>query len=403
MFFSYFYYLVSFVFSEFCNVCKKNNSSLGICAECWKDVDFISKNCQKCGCLVVCDVELCESCNIQNYTKSLANQDSSNQYNSSQHHASQGLSAGQCHINQSVTNYSANHSTAKVHDINLHSTNTASHYQYDQVNRNFSVFMYSGLGKKLMLQFKNGNYWNILPFFHTILSKNYLLNLIPQNIMNQIDFIIPVPLHKTRFFQRGYNQSHIVAKILSKSLNRECVQLLKRTKKTTPQEKMTLAERRRNVANAFDISTRFKIRKILDSKFSFLFSLLSSSRNMRSDRNVINVHDDGNVIGDVKSIENIQKSGCGKGSAEDREAGKNNTDKDIDIVGDATKGDIRGKNILIVDDVFTTGSTLNECAKTCKLHGANQIYTFTIANTYTSQRVINMLYKNLEKDNGKYD
>lgn len=395
MFFSCFYYLVSFVFSEFCNTCKKNNASLGICPECWKEVDFISKNCQKCGCLVAYDVELCESCNIQKYTKSLANQNTTNHM----------AATDQCYINQSTIEYSP---------INQNiSHNSAYNLSHDQVNRNFSIFMYSGLGKKLMLQFKNGNYWNILPFFFSILSKNYLLNLMPQNVMNQIDFIIPVPLHKIRLLQRGYNQSHIIAKILSKSLNKRCVRLLKRTKKTIPQEKMTLAERRKNVANAFDISTVFKIRKILVSKISFLFSLLSTTRNLKNMKqnllqnwpNAVKV----NIL-QLNILKYIQKNRSLKISIENNTLDSKllNERKEAEeykknIIRGTVGGTIRGKNILIVDDVFTTGSTLNECARTCKLHGANQIYTFTIANTYTSQRVINMLYKNLEKDNDEYD
>lgn len=39
----------------------------------------------------------------------------------------------------------------------------------------------------------------------------------------------------------------------------------------------------------------------------------------------------------------------------------------------------RGKNILIVDDVITTGSTVNECAKILKQNGANKIYAASAA------------------------
>ncbi|MBQ8651190.1 MAG: ComF family protein [Alphaproteobacteria bacterium] len=42
---------------------------------------------------------------------------------------------------------------------------------------------------------------------------------------------------------------------------------------------------------------------------------------------------------------------------------------------------VRNKSILLVDDVFTTGSTLNECAKTLKRKGANKVICFTIAST----------------------
>ena len=40
---------------------------------------------------------------------------------------------------------------------------------------------------------------------------------------------------------------------------------------------------------------------------------------------------------------------------------------------------IKGKTILLVDDVYTTGSTLNECSKVLKDTGASKIYTLTLA------------------------
>ncbi len=38
-----------------------------------------------------------------------------------------------------------------------------------------------------------------------------------------------------------------------------------------------------------------------------------------------------------------------------------------------------GKNILLVDDVFTSGATLNGCARILKKAGAAQVYVLTIA------------------------
>ena len=42
---------------------------------------------------------------------------------------------------------------------------------------------------------------------------------------------------------------------------------------------------------------------------------------------------------------------------------------------------IRGKRVLLVDDIFTTGSTINECAKILKENGAEQVHFFTIARS----------------------
>ena len=40
---------------------------------------------------------------------------------------------------------------------------------------------------------------------------------------------------------------------------------------------------------------------------------------------------------------------------------------------------IEGKNILLVDDVFTSGATASSCAKILKKHGAEKINVFTLA------------------------
>ncbi len=41
--------------------------------------------------------------------------------------------------------------------------------------------------------------------------------------------------------------------------------------------------------------------------------------------------------------------------------------------------DVGGKTVLLVDDVITTGSTLDECAKMLKIFGADEVYAVTAA------------------------
>ncbi len=42
-------------------------------------------------------------------------------------------------------------------------------------------------------------------------------------------------------------------------------------------------------------------------------------------------------------------------------------------------GDVEDRSILIVDDVFTTGATMNECASVLKRAGARSVIALTLA------------------------
>lgn len=47
---------------------------------------------------------------------------------------------------------------------------------------------------------------------------------------------------------------------------------------------------------------------------------------------------------------------------------------------DWSVGDLAGRQVILIDDVVTTGATLNECAKILKLHGAGKVWGLALAN-----------------------
>ena len=51
--------------------------------------------------------------------------------------------------------------------------------------------------------------------------------------------------------------------------------------------------------------------------------------------------------------------------------------KDVYKVKDFEK--IKNKKILVIDDIYTTGSTVNECSRILKINGAKDIGVFIIA------------------------
>ena len=133
----------------------------------------------------------------------------------------------------------------------------------------------------------------------TYLGNLYSPELMKLEIFKDIDFIIPVPLHKKRFHERGYNQVTTFCKAIEKNL-------------TIPMLDDVLV------------------------KTEHIKSQTDKSKEARVENNK-----------NVFSIEN----------------------QDI----------IAGKHILIVDDVFTTGATIEACAKEILKIKNTKISILTIA------------------------
>jgi len=116
---------------------------------------------------------------------------------------------------------------------------------------------------------------------------------------NESDLIIPVPLHRTRLAERGYNQSEVISNEISELLMKPvCTNILIRTKNNKSQTGLNRVERKKNVEGIF------KVRN---------FNL------------------------------------------------------------------IRDKSVILIDDVFTTGATVNECARVLKKSYADKVNVFTLS------------------------
>lgn len=162
--------------------------------------------------------------------------------------------------------------------------------------------------------------YNFVSDLHIPLAKIMISALI-QNNAPLPDLIIPIPLHPRRLRWRGFNQSKLLANYIGKNLTPGfsipvISDLVIRKKYTPPQMKIkNYQERQKNLRNAFALS------------------LLSSSPS---------------------------GGGCPEGTGEG------------EII-------LKDKNILLVDDISTTGSTLLECAKALKRSGVKKVFAVVIA------------------------
>ena len=67
----------------------------------------------------------------------------------------------------------------------------------------------------------------------------------------QPQLVVPLPLHRRREKERGFNQSFLMAKYTAQALQVPCCQILQKNRETISQTKISRSERKLNVAGAF--------------------------------------------------------------------------------------------------------------------------------------------------------
>lgn len=78
------------------------------------------------------------------------------------------------------------------------------------------------------------------------------------------EYIIPVPLHRKRLTERGFNQALELARPISHKLKIPlALNICQRTQNTHPQSSITAMDRECNMKNAFSVAQNFSAKHVL--------------------------------------------------------------------------------------------------------------------------------------------
>jgi len=110
----------------------------------------------------------------------------------------------------------------------------------------YSYGSYEGTLRELVHLF---NYGGVRPLAGTF--GKFLVQALPRE--TAFDVIVPMPLHWFKKWQRGFNQSDLLAREISKKWGVPVRTVVRRQKATRPQAGLTNSKRRANMSGAFKI------------------------------------------------------------------------------------------------------------------------------------------------------
>lgn len=125
----------------------------------------------------------------------------------------------------------------------------------------FPAFAYTGAIKNALYDFKYKNQRNFGDFFADCILEQYG----EQIRALQLDGLVPVPVHRDKMRERGYNQAEVLANSLGRRLDLPVYSsYILRIVKTNPQKELNDKTRMKNLKNAFKIGQNaIKLKKVL--------------------------------------------------------------------------------------------------------------------------------------------
>lgn len=207
------------------------------------------------------------------------------------------------------------------------------------------MFRYEGELREVFLKYKFRDKSYLREFFADSISRlitesnsnsknNKISNKKVYNFLNQYDIITPVPLHSKRKLERGYNQAEQVLKLVFEDNN---------------------------------INNNQAFCQILKNN-------IKPEKYSRSETIKGQIEYNNNILEKVKNIKpQSTKSGAER---------EQNTKNAFRIKNENAKKIIKQKNVLIFDDIYTTGSTFNECKRVLLENGAKSVGAFMIAKDF---------------------
>lgn len=180
------------------------------------------------------------------------------------------------------------------------------------------------------LRYDDGARGMILRFKHadrTDISKAFgrLLERAGAELLGDCDVIVPVPLHRWRLLQRGYNQSALLAYALADGNGRTVIpDLLQRVQATASQQGLSGKQRMRNIkASAFRLNPRYRAR-VDGRRILLIDDVLTTGATVTACTRVL--ADGGAAAVDVLALARVVRDGGSTISSEEAFEPKTNTD-----------------------------------------------------------------------------